>query len=144
MMSGAWPPPAPSEWIRVDRAPLERAQRVLDESGFIQCIGVDGDLNVELIGHPKAGVNGGRSRSPVFVKLQSDCPCANLFPQRLRSRTIALAKKTEIHRILLRSLQHPMNIPMAGRARRGIGAVAGPVPPPIIVVIPLAIACSIC
>ena len=40
MMSGAWPPPEPSGVERVDGAALERGDRVLDESRFVQRVGV--------------------------------------------------------------------------------------------------------
>jgi len=55
--------------VRVDRAALERRQRVLEEARLVERVGVDGHLHVELVGHGKAGADGVRRRAPVLVEL---------------------------------------------------------------------------
>ena len=66
-------------------------------------------------------------------------PARTCSRERLGSRAVAFAEKAEIHRIFVGSFEHAMDDSNARRAGRGVGARApGPVPPPIIVVIPLA------
>ena len=71
MMSGAWPPPAPSVWIGVDGAALERGDRGFDEARLVQRVGVDRDLHVHLVGDREAVVDRRRRRAPVLVELQA-------------------------------------------------------------------------
>ena len=76
----------------MNRASLERPQSVLDEPRFVQRIGVNRDLHVEFVGDAETCVDRGRSGSPVLVKFQSDRARADLLPQRLGCRTIALCR----------------------------------------------------
>ena len=71
--------------IRVDRPALERPDRVLDEAGLVERVGVDRDLDVHLVGHGERGVDGGRRRSPVLVELEADRARLDLLPQRARA-----------------------------------------------------------
>jgi hypothetical protein len=81
---------------------------------------MNGDLDIKFIGNAKASVDCRGSRPPILVQFQTDCPRSNLLPQGLGRRAVAFAKKTEIHRILLGGLEHPMDVPMSGCARRGV------------------------
>ena len=64
MMSGACPPPAPSLWKVWIVRPLNALIVVLDESRFVQRVGVDRDLHVELIGDIETGADRGGRRAP--------------------------------------------------------------------------------
>jgi hypothetical protein len=55
--------------VRVDRAALERGQRVLEEARLVERVGVDGHLHVERVGHGKAGADGVGRRAPRLVEL---------------------------------------------------------------------------
>lgn len=54
--------------VRVDRATLESGDRVLDEARLVERVGVDVDLDVELVTHGEAVVDNGRCRSPILAK----------------------------------------------------------------------------
>jgi len=44
--------------VRVDGASGNGSDGVFDEAGFVDGVGVNGDLNVEVIGHAEAGIDG--------------------------------------------------------------------------------------
>ena len=106
----------------VDGAALEGGDRVLDEAGFVQRVGVDHHLHVIVVGDGEAAVDRRRRRAPVLVQLERAGAGADLLDQRGRLRSIALAGKAEIHRKAVGGLDHPRDVPGAGRAGRGIGA----------------------
>src|SRR3546814_14274240 len=56
----------------VDGAVPERRDRILDKAAFIQRVGMDGDLDIMLLGDIQAVVDGGRRGAPVFMQLQAD------------------------------------------------------------------------
>ncbi len=68
----------------VDRPPGKRLDAIFNKSGFIQCVGVNGDLHIVSLGHIKTGRDRSRCRSPIFMKLQSNCAGFNLFVQPIR------------------------------------------------------------
>ena len=55
----------------VDRPALDRRDRVVDEPALVERVGVDGDLDVVLVGHRQAGVDDGEGGAPVLVELQA-------------------------------------------------------------------------
>ena len=77
MMSGAWPPPAPFRVEGVDRAALEGGDRVLDEAGLVQRVGVDHHLHVVARRRPT-----GSSRWRAGVVPQSSCSFSAQAPAR--------------------------------------------------------------
>ena len=70
--------------VGVDGAPLERRDRIVDESRFVQRIGVNRHLDVEAIGGAQAGVDGRGRRPPVLVQLQPDRAGRDLLPEPFR------------------------------------------------------------
>src|SRR4029434_9645235 len=58
-----------------------------------------------------------------LVQLESASAGEDLLAKRFGSGAIALAEKTEIHRVLVGCLEHAMNIPDARSARGGIGSM---------------------
>ena len=109
--------------IGVDGAALERGERAFDEAGFVEGVGVDGDLDVELVGDGEAGVDGGGRGAPVFVELEADDAGEDLFAQRFGRGAVAFSEESEIHGKRLGRFQHPVDVPVAGRAGGGVGAV---------------------
>ncbi len=79
-------------------AALEGGDRVLNEAGFVQRVGVDGNRDVELFGDPEAGIDRSRGRPPILVQLQSAGAGLDHLGQSARVRGIAFAKKAEIDR----------------------------------------------
>ena len=59
-----------------------------------------------------------RCRPPIFVKLETDRPGADLFPQWFRHACIAFAQQSDIDGQALDRLQHAMYRPWTGRHSR--------------------------
>ena len=55
----------------VDRPALHRGDRVGEEAGLVQRVGVDGDLDVVLVGYREARVDDRGRGAPVFVQLEA-------------------------------------------------------------------------
>ena len=70
--------------IGVDRAALEGSNGVFHESGFIQRVCVNRDLNVEFLCDTQTLVDRGRCGPPIFVELQTERAGSKLFAQRFR------------------------------------------------------------
>ena len=70
--------------IGVNRAAGDRPDRVLDEAGFVQRIGMDGDLDIEFFRYIEAGRNRRRRRAPVLVQLQPDRSGFHLLAESIR------------------------------------------------------------
>ena len=108
--------------VRVNRASLERADRILHVAGFVDRVGMNRDLHVELFRDRKRAIDGCGSRAPVFVQFQADRAGLDLLAQRLGRRAISLAEKTQIDGEAVGGLQHAMHVPSARRACRGVSA----------------------
>ena len=122
MMSGAWPPPAPSVWKAWMVRPFNRGDGVLDEAGFVQRVGVDHHLHVPVVGDGEAAVDGGGGRAPVLVKLERAGAGLDLLDQRGGQRGVALAGKGEVHGEAFGRLDHAPEMPRSRRAGGGVGA----------------------
>ena len=107
----------------VDGAALERLDGVLDEAGFVERVGVDHHLHVVVVGDREAAVDRRRRRAPVFVQFHRAGAGLDHFLERRRPRSIALAGKAKIHRKAVGRLDHAGDVPGAGRAGGGEGAV---------------------
>ena len=70
--------------VHVDGAAADRRQGVLYETGFVQRVGVELDLEIHLVGDGEAGVDGGWHRSPILVDLQAEAAGRELLAQRTR------------------------------------------------------------
>ena len=122
--------------VRVDAPPGDRGERVLHVAGLVQRVGVDRHLHAGLVGHPQAGVDRGGRRAPVLVQLEPADPGLDLLVQRVDADGVALAEQRDVERRRVERLQHPRDVP----GDPGVTVVAfvpsaGPVPPPIHVVI---------
>ena len=93
--------------IGVDRAAVDRRDRVLVEPRLVQRVGVDLHLHVELIARIERGLDDRRHRAPVLVDLEPDRPRPALLEQRLDVVRAALAEEAEVDRPRLGGLQHP-------------------------------------
>src|SRR6185437_2850886 len=111
--------------ISVDRAAGNRRNGGFEESGFVDGIGVNGNLDVVFIDGAQAGVNRRGGRAPVFVELQAAGAGFDLFSKRLARRRISLPQEAEIHRPCFGGLQHAREVPGTGGAGGGGRAGGG-------------------
>ena len=68
--------------VGMDGTPLNRRQGIFNKTGFIQCVGMNRDLDIHGFGNSQAVINRSRRGAPVLVKLQADGAGLNLFLQR--------------------------------------------------------------
>ena len=108
--------------VGVNRASLERADRILHVAGFVDRVRVNRNLHVELFRDRERAIDGRGSRAPVFVQLQANRAGLDLLAQRLGRRGISLAEKSQIDGKTVGGFQHAMHVPRARRARRGVRA----------------------
>jgi hypothetical protein len=106
----------------VNRPILKRSNGVLNETGFVQGIGVQGHLHVMLLGYAEGAINGCWCASPVFMKFEAYGAGFDLLAQGVGPGRISLAEKTEINRQAVRRFEHPVNIPWPRRTSRGVGS----------------------
>ena len=71
MMSGSMAAAGAFGVEAVDRPALDGRDRVVEEPALVQRVGVDGDLDVVLVGHRQAGVDDRQGGAPVLVELQA-------------------------------------------------------------------------
>ena len=107
---------------RVDDAILEGFDGVFDESGFVERVGVDGDLDVHFVGDREADVDCAGSGAPVFVKFKAHGSGDDLFAEGFRIGGIAFAHEAEVHGVFFGGFEHAADIPGAGGASGGVGA----------------------
>ena len=125
MMSGACPPPAPSVWYAWIAPAGDRARGcpATKPASFSVSVWIATCTPV-CVGHPQAGVDRGGRRAPVLVQLE---------PGRSRPRScsrsascadgVALAEQRDVDRPGVQRLQHPRQVPGAGRDGGGLGAL---------------------
>src|SRR5580704_9494682 len=112
----------------VNGSTLEGCDSIFDKSTLVQRVSVDKHLHVHVIRDREATIDGGGSRTPVFMKFQAARSSLNLFNQTQRQARIAFAKKTKIHGECIGSLEHPLHMPGSWCTGRGCrpGRRAGP------------------
>ena len=111
--------------VGVDGAALHGRQGLLDETGLVEGVGVDGHLDVHGLGHGQAVVDGGGGGPPVLVELEADGAGGDLLLQGLGQAGVALAQQADIDRQGLRRLEHAVDIPGPRGAGGGVGAGGG-------------------
>ena len=114
--------------VGVDGTALKRCNRILDIAGLVQGIGVNSDLDIIVVGHGQCAVNRSRRRAPILVEFKPHGAGFELLTQRLGTRGIALAQKTQIHGEVLNRFEHSGDIPRpwCTGSRVGPGGRAGP------------------
>ncbi len=122
--------------IGVDGAAGDGGDGVVDEARFVDGVGMDGDLNVEFVGHAQAGVDGRRRGAPILMQFQAAGAGAHLLASGSRGAGVAFSEKAEVHRPRFGGFEHARQIPAPGVQVVAFVPVAGPVPPPIMVVMP--------
>src|SRR5262249_25827662 len=98
---------------------LEGRDGIFDKAALIQRVGVDDNLYIHVIGDGETAIDGSRSRTPVFMKLQATDAGLDLFNQTCCQARAALTEKAQIHGEGVSRLEHPLNMPRSRRAGRG-------------------------
>ena len=112
--------------VGVDGAALHGRQALLDETGLVECVGVDGHLDIQRLGHREAVVDGGGGRTPVLVQLEPDGASGDLLHQGLGQAGVALAQEPQVHGQGLGGLEHAVDVPGSRGAGGGVGTGGGP------------------
>src|SRR5262249_43686030 len=84
MMSGA----RALGMIRVNRAPGDGSNSVLDKPSFVQSVGMNRDLYIVFIGGLQTGIDSRRGGTPILVQLQAAGPGEDLLGKRLPGRRV--------------------------------------------------------
>ena len=90
---GRVPSPGAFGVIGVNRAALERANRILHEARFVDRVGVNRDLHVVFFRHGERAIDCRGSRAPIFMQLQADGAGFDLLAQRRGKRRVALCQE---------------------------------------------------
>ncbi|MNS96451.1 hypothetical protein D3C72_1307500 [compost metagenome] len=106
----------------MDGAVTDGRQGVFDTAGFVEGVGVNRHLHVQLLGNGQAAVNCSGRRAPVLMQFQAYRTRVNLLAQGFRLRGVALAQQANIDRQLIGSLEHTRQVPRPGGAGGGVGA----------------------
>ena len=123
MMSGAWPPPAPSVWYAWIVRPAIASIVDSRKPGLVERVGVDRDLDARLVADAQAGVDRGRRRAPVLVQLEAAGAAAHLLVQRLGRDGVALAEQQHVDGALVHRAEHRGERVLARRAGRRLRAL---------------------
>ena len=137
MMSGAWPPPAPSVWKVWMVRPLKAAIVSSTKPDSLSVSVWIATWTSYSSATRQAAVDRGRRGAPVLVQLEPAGAGRDLLAQRLGQAGVALAEEADVDR------QAPRPPAACGRCARGRACrwwrwcrSAGPVPPPNMVVTP--------
>ena len=130
--------------VGVDGAAGHCRQRILDETGFVQRVGVDGHLDIEVLCDRQAVVDRRRRGAPVLVQFQPDRAGGDLFGQGPGREALPLPRNPRLTgnasaACSMRWMFHGPGVHVVA-----LVPVAGPVPPPSMVVMPDINASSIC
>src|SRR5262245_55892059 len=110
-------------------SPLECRHGIFDKAALVQRVSVDGNLHIHVVGDRKTAIDGGRSRTPVLMKLQAARSGFDLLDETRGRACIAFAENAEIHGERVGGLEHPSNMPGSRRAGRGRRPCRRPGPP---------------
>ena len=91
--------------IGVYRPASDGRDGVLNETGFVQGVGVNCHRDVVTVGHLPAAVDGGGGGSPIFAELQAAGAGFQLFLQGRRVAGVALAQQPPVDRAEIRRLR---------------------------------------
>ena len=108
----------------VDYAVTDCSQGVVHKAALVQGVGVDCNLNVQLIRNGQCGVDGVSGCTPVLVDLQADCTSADLLTQRVRVRCVALAQEANVDREVTGCLDHAGDVGRTGGHRGCVGGLS--------------------
>lgn len=85
-------------------------RRTFNEPALVQRIRVDVDLNVVLVTHVESADDDRRSRTPVFVQLQTCRTRLDDILQRLGACVVTLAGESKVHREAVGRREHLLHV----------------------------------
>jgi hypothetical protein len=83
---------------RMDRPTLKRLDRIVDEAGFVQRVGMDAHLSIRVVCDGERGTKYRWDSSPVFVTFHANRAGLYLFNQGCFAVSVALAENANIDR----------------------------------------------
>src|SRR4029077_3343970 len=95
----------------VNRSSLEGGDCILDKDAFVQRVRVDKNLDIHVIRHREGAIDGGRGRTPVFMKLEAACTGLDLLNEARWRACVSFAEKAEVDGKPIGCLQHLLNVP---------------------------------
>ena len=102
---------APLHVVRVQDPAVEHGEGVLDGHGLVEPVGVEGDLDVELVGDAQRGVDRAQGRAGVLVHLEPAHVRADRLADGLVARRRSPAQQADVDRVGLHgpqpALEHP-------------------------------------
>src|SRR5262249_322665 len=113
-------PPTGSFGVKgMDSPAFERCDSPFDETALVLMVGMNGNLYIHVIRDREAAIDGSRSCTPVFMKLQAARSGLDLLNESRPQACIAFAEEAKIHGKGIGSLEHPRNVPWSWSASRG-------------------------
>ena len=106
-------------------ASLEGRDGPFNERGFVQGVGMDGDLDIMLVRNREAAVDGRRGGTPILVEFETNRPGLDLIFQTGRQCRVPLASESKVQRKAVHGLEHGLEIERRRRAGGGAGADRG-------------------
>ncbi|MNT23120.1 hypothetical protein D3C72_1585320 [compost metagenome] len=97
----------------MDYTTIYRSNSIFQETGLIQCVGMDRNLYIVFISNFQCRINCCRSRSPIFMDFHAQCTSFNLFFDRFSGRYVTFSEKTNIDRKVFKSFKHTLDIPLS-------------------------------
>ena len=111
--------------VGVDRATVDRRNRVLDKTTLVERVGVDRHLHIVVVGNAECGTYCGGSRAPILVDLQTARARLDLLDHRSCGRTVTLAEQTHIDGQTLERTQDHLDRPAPRSDCGSVSSVGG-------------------
>mmetsp|Transcript_19164 Transcript_19164/g.47716 ORF Transcript_19164/g.47716 Transcript_19164/m.47716 type:complete len:242 (-) Transcript_19164:161-886(-) len=92
--------------VGVDGSSLHGRNTVVDKATLVECVGVDGNRDIVLIGKAQTGVNRRWSCSPILVELETGSTCQETLLENASIGGISLSRKSKIHGNPVGRLEH--------------------------------------
>ena len=123
MMSGAWPPPAPSVWYAwIERPAIASTVDSRKPVSLSVSVWIATWTPVSSATRRQASI-AGRRRPPVLVELEPARAAPHLLVERLGGNGVALAEEQHVDRALVQRAEHRGECVLTGRARRRLRAL---------------------
>ena len=111
--------------VCVNGSSVDSGDGVLNITGLIEGIGVDGNLHVIAVGSFHSRADSLHGRAPVLVDLEAHRARFELAVEVRGIRTVTFGEETDVDRKLVSSLEHLAEVPGAGSDGGSVCTVCG-------------------